>query len=127
VCHLATADVRGAPHVVPICFVLHGETIYSAVDQKPKRTRRLRRLANVLENPRAAVLSDHYDERWEALWWVRADGDARVIDADCEEGRHALALLRSRYPQYVSHPPAGPILAVDVRRWSGWAWDDTAG
>ena len=119
--HLATADERGRPHLVPMVFVLREETIYSAVDAKPKRTRALRRLANVAANPRVAVLVDHYAEDWESLWWVRADGAGRVLDAADAEGGEAIALLTTRHAQYRQRPPAGPVLAIDVERWSSWS------
>jgi PPOX class probable F420-dependent enzyme len=125
VARLATADADGAPHLVPIVFALDGDTIYSAVDDKPKRSRALRRLANVAANSAVAVLVDHYDEDWTALWWVRADGTGRVLDtagtARSREAARALTLLTERYPQYRAAPPPGPVLAVDVARWSGWA------
>jgi PPOX class probable F420-dependent enzyme len=119
--HLATADAAGRPHLVPIVFVLDGDTIYSAVDQKPKRTRALRRLANVAENPHVAVLVDHYEADWQELWWARAEGSARIIEADSVEGAAALALLEARYEPYRRERPAGPLLAIDVARWSGWS------
>ena len=118
VARLATADGRGRPHLVPIVFAVEAETIYSAVDAKPKRTTALRRLANVRENPAVALLADHYDEDWSALWWVRVDGRGRVLDSDAPEARHAVALLSARYPQQRG---AGAVLAVDVERWSGWS------
>lgn len=118
---LATADRSGAPHIVPIVFALAGDTIYNAVDRKPKRTTALRRLDNVRENPRAAVLAEHYDEDWTKLWWVRAEGAARVIEADGTEGAAALELLAARYETYRRERPPGPLLAIDVTRWSGWA------
>jgi PPOX class probable F420-dependent enzyme len=121
VARLATVDAAGRPHLVPIVFAAAGETVYSAVDHKPKRTRALKRLANVAENPAVALLADHYDEDWSALWWVRADGSARILAADAGEARLALELLRERYPAYAGVPPEGPVLAVDVARWSGWA------
>ena len=121
VAHLATADERGRPHLVPFVFVLRGETIYSAVDAKPKRTTALRRLANVAANPRVAVLADDYDEDWRALWWVRADGRGRVLAAGEPEARDAVARLTERYAQYREQPPAGAVLAIDVERWSGWS------
>jgi PPOX class probable F420-dependent enzyme len=119
--HLATADERGRPHLVPMVFVLSEETIYSAVDAKPKRTRALRRLANVFANPQVAVLVDHYAEDWESLWWVRADGAGRVLAATDAEGREAIALLTARHAQYRQRPPDGPVLAIDVERWSSWS------
>jgi PPOX class probable F420-dependent enzyme len=119
VARLATADAAGRPHLVPIAFAVAGDTIYSAVDAKPKRTRALRRLANVRENPAVALLVDHWDEDdWAALWWVRADGRGRAIDSEDPEARRAVELLRERYP---AQRDAGEVLAVEVDRWSGWA------
>jgi PPOX class probable F420-dependent enzyme len=118
---LATLDPDGRPHLVPICFALDGDTLYSAVDAKPKRSQRLRRIENARVRPAATVIVDEYDdEDWSALWWVRVRGDARVLD-DGEERERALALLRDKYPQYRDEPPDGPVLAVDVgdvRAWS---------
>ncbi len=111
----------GRPHLVPICFAVDSETIYNAVDHKPKRTMRLRRLANIELNPRASVLVDHYeDEDWSRLWWARADGSARALESDSQEARRAVELLCGRYAQYRLTPPRGPVLALDVERWSGW-------
>jgi len=122
VARLATADAEGRPHLVPMVFVLAGETIYSAVDAKPKRTDRLRRLANAAANPHVALLADHYDDAdWTALWWVRADGVARVLAPEDEEAIRAVDRLVARYAQYRETRPHGPVLAVDVERWSGWS------
>ncbi len=124
VARLATVDTAHRPHLVPIVFAVDGETIYSAVDAKPKRTNALRRLANVAANPRVTVLADYYDDAdWTRLWWVRADGSGRVLDSGDAEARHAVGLLAARYPQHAAEPPAGPVLAIDVTRWSAWsAW-----
>jgi PPOX class probable F420-dependent enzyme len=136
VARLATADADGRPHVVPIVFALasgrdtgeanvgemrSGDTVYSAVDAKPKRSTSLRRLANIAANPRVAVLVDHYEDDWHALWWVRADGTGRVLDAEEPEGRDAIARLAARYPQYREQPPRGPVVTIDIARWSGWS------
>jgi len=121
VARLATADAEGRPHVVPFVFAVVGDTVVSAVDAKPKRSTALRRLANVAANPAVAVLADHYEDDWTALWWVRGDGRGRVVDAASAEGRRALALLADRYPQYRADPPPGPVLAVDVEHWTGWS------
>jgi PPOX class probable F420-dependent enzyme len=121
VARLATADAGGRPHVVPLVFALAGDTLLSAVDAKPKRTAALRRLANVAANPAVAVLADHYEDDWTALWWVRADGAGRVVDVSSAEGRRAVELLAEKYEQYRATPPGGPVLAVDVTRWSGWS------
>ena len=100
VARLATADAAGRPHLVPIAFAVEGDTVYSAVDAKPKRTRALRRLANVRENPAVALLVDHWEEEdWGALWWVRAEGRGRVLAAEEPEARHAVELLSERYPR----------------------------
>jgi len=121
VARLATADAEGRPHVVPFVFAVAGDTVVSAVDAKPKRSTALRRLANVAANPAVAVLADHYEDDWTALWWVRGDGRARVVDVASPEGRRALDLLADRYAQYRAEPPPGPVLAVDVSRWTGWS------
>ena len=118
VARLATADARSRPHLVPVVFALQGDTIYSAVDAKPKRTTKLRRLANVIENPAVSLLVDHYEENWDTLWWVRAEGRGRVLEASEPEAAAAVALLQARYPQQRG---AGVVLAVDVERWTGWA------
>jgi PPOX class probable F420-dependent enzyme len=119
VARLATADASGRPHLVPVAFAVVEDTIYSAVDAKPKRTRALRRLANVRENPAVSLLVDHWDDDdWAALWWVRADGRGRVLDPGDPEARRGVELLRERYP---AQREAGEVLAVDVERWSGWA------
>lgn len=116
---LATVTPAGEPHVVPCCFVLDGDTILSAVDAKPKSTLALRRLDNLRARPRAALLVDHYDDDWATLWWVRADGDGRVIDAGAERER-ALDLLAAKYRQYRIRRPPGAVLAVAVTRWRAW-------
>lgn len=119
VARLATVAADGRPHVVPICFAIHGETLYSAVDRKPKRSRRLKRLDNIRANPWVEVLVDHYDDDWANLWWVRLKGRARILGAGTEHDR-ALALLAAKYPQYDDEPPPGPVLAIDLDGWRGW-------
>jgi PPOX class probable F420-dependent enzyme len=126
VARLATADAAGRPHLVPMVFVVSGDTIYSAVDEKPKRSKALRRLANVAANPRVAVLVDHYDEDWESLWWVRADGAGRVLDPATPEAAAALRQLAGKYSRYRSQPPAGPVLAIDVDNWTSWSAAESA-
>jgi PPOX class probable F420-dependent enzyme len=121
VARLATVGPGGAPHIVPITFALVEDAIVHAVDHKPKRTRALRRLANIAANPVVSVLADHYAEDWGALWWVRADGRARIVEADSSEGARAVAALVARYAPYAQRPPEGPVVVVDVERWSGWS------
>jgi PPOX class probable F420-dependent enzyme len=120
VARLATIDPDGRPHLVPIVFALDGDTLYSAVDRKPKRSRTLRRIENARARPDVTILVDHYEDEWSRLWWIRLRGRARVLDAG-QERKRALALLREKYPQYRDEPPDGPVLAVDisdVREWS---------
>jgi PPOX class probable F420-dependent enzyme len=118
--HLATVRRDGRPHVVPICFVLLGERVYSAVDHKPKRHRRLQRLSNVAATGTASLLVDKYDDDWSRLWWVRLDGRARLVD-NSAEAEQAIRSLTGKYPQYRDQPPSGPVLALDVQRWVGWS------
>jgi PPOX class probable F420-dependent enzyme len=119
VARLATVDPDGRPHLVPIVYAIAGDTLYSAVDQKPKASRRLRRIENARARPDVAVLVDSYDDDWTLLWWVRLRGRARVLDRG-EEAGHALVLLRRKYPQYREEPPGLPVLAIDVDEWRGW-------
>ncbi len=117
---LATVSAQGVPHLVPCCFALEGETIYSAVDAKPKRTQSLRRLENLRATARACLLVDHYAEDWAELWWVRVDGRGRVVERGPERDR-ALAALARKYEQYRRAPPPGPAIALDITGWRGWA------
>lgn len=116
---LATVTPDGRPHIVPCCFVVTGEVLYTAVDAKPKSTLRLRRLVNLRANPVAALIVDRYTEDWSALWWVRVDGDARVIESGIERN-HALELLAMKYEQYQREPPPGPVIAIDLTGWRAW-------
>lgn len=115
---LATVAADGRPHLVPVTFALQADTVYTVTDAKPKRTTALKRLENVRANPAASLLADHYEEDWSRLWWVRADGFARVLDPPDREALDAIALLSARYPQQRA---TGAVLAIDVRRWAGWA------
>lgn len=119
VARLATIDPDGRPHLVPIVFTLDGDTLYTAVDAKRKRSGRLRRIENARERPDVTVLVDHYDDDWRRLWWVRLRGRARVLDGG-EEADRAIQLLAEKYEQYRREPPGVPVLAVDVREWRTW-------
>jgi PPOX class probable F420-dependent enzyme len=123
VARLATSDEDGRPHLVPIVFVLEGDTLYTAVDEKPKRSRTLRRIENARARPDVTVLVDRYDDDWGRLWWVRVRGLARVLD-DGEEAASALELLVAKYEQYRRAPPGLPVLAIDVEEWRGWSASD---
>ncbi len=116
---LATADTAGVPHIVPFVFVLDGETIYWAVDQKPKRAHSLKRLENIRVNPNVEVIVDDYSEKWNELWWVRVSGTARVLEQGPEMEK-ALTLLREKYAQYSDALPDGPVVGIDAVRVSSW-------
>jgi PPOX class probable F420-dependent enzyme len=105
---------------VVVTFAVEGDVIYTAVDQKPKSGTNLKRLRNVSEYASVSMLADRYSDDWETLWWVRADGRAAIL-ADQRLMAEPLRLLASRYWQYRQAPPTGPVLAVTVERWSGWA------
>ena len=120
--HLATADASAAPHVVPVCFGLLDDTLYITIDRKPKRTsdRPLKRLANILENPQAAIVFDHYDEDWRRLAWVMLRGRAEILTAGDEHGR-AQTLLQSRYRQLAAMQLEGlPVIAIRIERVASW-------
>src|SRR5664280_2333897 len=127
---LATVTPNRMPHLVPVVFALVDDFLYTAVDDKPKTTVALQRLANIDATGRASLLVDEYTEDWSTLWWVRVDGSAQVLAGDSSERgrtpgrprrpervRLAVEALTHKYPQYVSQPPTGPVIAVRLTRW----------
>ena len=119
VARLATAGPEG-PHLVPVVFAADGDQIFTAVDQKPKSTRKLKRLANIERHPRVSLLADHYEDDWGRLWWVRADGNARIVSEDAAMTA-GIDLLAAKYQQYRNQRPAGPLIVISVESWTGWA------
>ena len=122
IAHLATADARAAPHVVPVCFALSEGTLYITIDEKPKRQpgSALKRLRNIVENPAVAVVVDRYDEDWALLGWVMLRGHAEIL-TDGTEHDAAQALLRARYRQLNAMQIAQhPVIAVRVERTTSW-------
>jgi PPOX class probable F420-dependent enzyme len=123
---LATATASGRPHVVPVCFALIGDRLYWAVDAKPKRTRELRRLRNIAENPRVSLVVDVWDEDWSRLAWVMVEGAAAVVE-DGPERAQAIAALVAKYPQYAAMDlaaTAGAVVAVTPGRVLAWRASD---
>jgi PPOX class probable F420-dependent enzyme len=127
VARLATVDTAGRPHLVPVVFAPLGDNgLVMAVDHKSKTTTRLKRLRNIEADPSVSLLADEYTEDWDHLWWVRADGHARIVPPDAAdeatvvEYGTALARLLRKYPQYRDTPPHGPVIAVAVHRWTDW-------
>jgi PPOX class probable F420-dependent enzyme len=122
VARLATADASGRPHVVPICYVFDGDSLYSAIDLKPKRVgpRQLKRVRNVLDNPQVAVIVDDYSEDWSALAYVLIRGAAEIMD-EGQDRQRAEDMLRDKYPQYRDLLPQGAvILKITPDSVTGW-------
>jgi len=120
VAHLATADASGRPHVVPVCFAQLDGRFYIAIDEKPKRSLRLKRLSNIEENPRVALVFDRYDDDWLRLGWVMVQGKAAILFEGPEHER-ALVALRDRYEQYRSMALEGrPVIRVTAGRVASW-------
>lgn len=116
---LATVGPGGSPHLVPVVFAVHGGIVYTAVDAKRKSTQRLRRLANIEANPQVSLLVQHYSDDWDELWWVRADGLAAVHQSG-DAMAVGYGLLREKYGQYDRIALDGPVVTVELRRWSSW-------
>lgn len=123
VARLATVSADGVPHLVPVTFAVSGDAIFFAIDHKPKTTTDLRRLRNIRANPAVAFLTDRYDDDWAQLWWVRADGVARILTEPSERAT-PVRLLQDKYGQYREHPPSGVVVSTTVTGWHGWAARD---
>jgi PPOX class probable F420-dependent enzyme len=120
VARLATVRRDGRPHVVPVVFALVGDVVWTAVDAKPKSTRRLQRLRNIEAHPEVSVLADHYEADWARLWWVRLDGRAVVRQLDDGDAELALSALSGKYEQYEREPPPGPLIRIEPLAWHSW-------
>tara|TARA_B100002049_G_C16048008_1_gene362130 strand:+ start:156 stop:590 length:435 start_codon:yes stop_codon:yes gene_type:complete len=121
--HLATADAKGRPQVVPVCFVFDGQAIYSVLDAKPKTTplRQLRRVKNILANPQVSLVVDHYEENWDKLQYILVSGDAELLESD-EKWAVAIAMLREKYPQYQAMDlDQSPVIKITPVRYSPWS------
>jgi PPOX class probable F420-dependent enzyme len=119
---LATADAAARPLVVPVCFAVADDALYTAVDDKPKRTRDLRRLRNIAENPHVCLVVDEWDEDWSRLRWVIVEGTATALTAGSEFTR-AVDLLREKYAQYRAMDlprDAGAVVCVRIARVLAW-------
>ena len=121
--HLATADAKGRPQVVPVCFVFDGQAIYSVLDAKPKTTplRQLRRVKNILDNPQVSLVVDHYEEDWDKLQYILVSGGAELLESD-EKWVLAIAMLREKYPQYQAMDlDQSPVIKITPVRYSPWS------
>ena len=120
VAHLATVRTDGRPHLVPIVFAVDGDLIYSIADPKPKRGLDLLRHRNITRQPGVSLLVDEYHEPWKGIWWVRADGTARVVNHGPERDA-AIASLQAKYSDYATWTtPFGAATVITVERWSSW-------
>jgi PPOX class probable F420-dependent enzyme len=127
VARLATADRRGRPHVIPVCFAFDGRAIYSAIDEKPKRVspRALRRIRNIEVNPHVALVVDEYTDDWRRLWYVLVRGTADIIGPGGREHAMAIARLRRKYPQYRTMRLEDlPVLRITPDRILWWSAQD---
>lgn len=120
VARLATVRPDGRPHVVPIVFALVRDDVWTAVDGKPKSTRRLQRLRNIEAHPEVSLLVDHYERDWSRLWWVRLDGRATVRQLDDDDAEPGLRALVGKYEQYQREPPPGPLVRIEAHSWRSW-------
>jgi PPOX class probable F420-dependent enzyme len=120
---LATVRPNGTPHVVPFVFALAAhagsDRVYWAVDDKPKSSERMARLANIASNPSVEAVADRYEEDWGRLWWVRATGTASVV-TDHDERARALELLAAKYARYRETAPIREVVRIEVERWTWW-------
>ncbi|MGQ4809521.1 hypothetical protein NKDENANG_02938 [Candidatus Entotheonellaceae bacterium PAL068K] len=126
--HLATANTTGMPHLVPVCFVYDGQTIYSALDHKPKRHTgyRMQRIRNIVANPHVAFLVDHYDEDWQQLYYVLIRGAASLLEQG-DERQRALTLLEAKYVQYRERrltDTAGLVIKITPTTVNRWSWQN---
>ena len=125
VARLATADANGRPHAIPVCFAFDGEAIYIVLDQKPKATEltRLRRVRNILANPQAALVVDHYDEDWRSLRYILATCRAELLTGDEDEAARAVAILHEKYRQYREMElDDNPVIKLTPQRFTAWSF-----
>lgn len=118
---LGFLDDEGAPRVLPVTFAVAEGVIWSAIDQKPKRTGEPARLRFLRRDPRAALTVDRYSDDWEQLAWVQVLGSVRILDVS--EGAAGLAALSEKYEQYRKEAPPGPLLALTPERCLSWRAD----
>jgi PPOX class probable F420-dependent enzyme len=125
VARLATVDRSGNPHLVPICFALDTDTVYSAVDAKPKASPDLKRLRNIAGHHHVTLLVDHYEDDWTKVWWVRLDGTAIVHDTGTTAHDRGRSLLADKYRQYADAPDLlGRMVVIQAHKWTSWAYTD---
>jgi PPOX class probable F420-dependent enzyme len=119
---LGTIATDGRPRLVPICFVLVGDALYTPIDEKPKtpHPRALARIRDIERRADVTVLVDRWDEDWDRLAWLRCEGLASLTD-DAPERATAIDALRAKYPQYADHDLAHrPLIRIAIERVVTW-------
>ena len=115
---LGILDLESGPRVQPVTFAVAEGRIWSAIDQKPKRTVEPARLRFLRRDARAALTVDRYSDDWEELAWVQVLGRVSILDAD--DAASGLRALLEKYEQYLEAPPPGPVLALEPQRYLWW-------
>lgn len=102
IAYLSTVSHKGHPHIVPICFVLLDQNFYSLLDNKPKNVQilKLRRVQNIISNPKVALIVNHYEDDWDKLWHVLIKGNGSIVANELER-RAAIKSLKQKYEQYL--------------------------
>lgn len=117
---LATCGGDDGPHILPVCFTWAGDTIWTAIDGKPKRGSELQRMKDITANSKVSFAVDRWDEDWSRLAWLQARGTAKILGKGSESEKAMEALL-SKYSQYEETPLEGPVIKIDIDKWVGWS------
>jgi coenzyme F420-0:L-glutamate ligase/coenzyme F420-1:gamma-L-glutamate ligase len=122
---LATVDSTGRPHAIPVCFAVTGDTVFLALDEKPKTVdpRDLKRVRNLVAEPAAALLVDDYSDDWRQLSYVLVRGIAHLVEPGDNGHFEGVSLLRDKYPQYVAMAiERQPLIQLDLTAATSWSW-----
>jgi PPOX class probable F420-dependent enzyme len=119
--HLGFVDDRDRPRVLPVTYALFEDAVWSAIDDKPKRSGQPARVRYLRRRPHAALCVDVYADDWSRLAWVQLLGAVELVDA--RDGAGALDALAVRYAPYRERRPAGPLLRLAVERALHWRAD----
>ena len=118
VARLGYLDSDDRPRVLPVTFAVSHGCVWSAIDEKPKRTPDPARLRYLRRRPEAALLVDLYDDDWTGLAWVQLLGRVEVVPV--KSSADAMAALAEKYEQYAERTPPGPLLRLRVERALHW-------
>jgi PPOX class probable F420-dependent enzyme len=118
VARLAYLDGDDRPRVLPVTFAVAGEAVWTAIDEKPKKTREPARVAYLRRRPEAALVMDEYDDDWTRLAWVQLIGRVDILPV--ESAPEGIAALAAKYAQYADQTPPGPLLRLTVERALHW-------